>query len=124
MSRPSMEIVQEAINKLEKMSSEEFHFSLFGFSKEEYEAYIKNDFKQNMESIKQYINQNGYGCRAYKDKIEGVNWRMFCRAFSERSETIEEDTECHFPTSNSSYDGLNMNVVNGQGTITSFSIVK
>lgn len=122
MSRPSMEIVQEAIAKLEKMSSEEFHFSVFGFSKEEYEVYIKNDFRKDIQSIKEHINKNGHSCRAYQDKIEGVNWRMFCRAFSEKSENFEEDTECYFASINSSYDGLNMNIVNGQGTITTFTL--
>lgn len=122
MSKPSMEIVQEAIAKLENMSSEEFHFSLFGFSKEEYEAYMKKDFKKNIESIKEYINKSEYSCRAYKDKIEGVNWRMFCRAFSEKSENIEEDKDSYFSSFNTSYDGLNMNVINGQGTLTTFTL--
>lgn len=124
MSRPSMEIVQEAIAKLENMSSEEFHFSIFGFSKEDYEAYIKNDFKKDIESIKWYINKSGYGCRAYEDKVEGVQWRKFCRAFSERSENVEEDNEHYFSSFNTSYAGLNMNVVNGQGTITTFTLKK
>lgn len=122
MSKPSMEIVQKAIAKLENMSSEEFQFSVFGFSEEEYKTYIKRSFKKDMQSIKEHINKKGYDCRAYEDKVERVDWVKFFKAFMIKSKNIEEKNNNHIflnikekdssPSFKREYKGLLMYVAN------------
>lgn len=128
MSRPSMEIVQEAIAKLEKMSSEEFHFSVFGFSEEEYKTYIKRSFKKDMQSIKEHISKKGYDCRAYEDKVKRVDWAKFFKAFMIKSKNIKEKNNNHIflnikekdgsPSFKREYKGLLMYVANDKKMFT------
>lgn len=105
-------------NHLDSLTPEEFYREFFGYSEEEYTAYIENDFKKELDSIVELMH-NGY---LGDEDVPDLS-KKFYRAF--RDQSILEELDDGFPTDVFVLNEHNIRMicVYGQGTLTSFELL-
>lgn len=112
--------LQDAIDKIEKMSPDELHRSMFGYTKEEYEKYEHEHFLDDLQLAKEYFKTKEYYSLEYaayhpEEKINFFDQTMFLRVFYNKGTRIGVE-DMHESTT--VYDGIKMDTIHGQGSCT------
>ena len=115
--------LKDALEKIENMTPEEIHLSLFGYTKEEYEQYEKEHFQEDLDKAKEYFNTNEHYSlehAAYhpEDKIDFHDESMFLRVFYNKGTRVGVEDMYESTTV---YEGISKTTIHGQGSYTKLS---
>lgn len=121
MNNKSMtDIMKDAISNLEKMSTEEFYSSLYGYTPDEYNAYTEEKFLEELNYLRSFF-VNGAYCfePKYNGEPEATVSKLFWKFISNNATSSYEDPNEIFPTY---YDelpkyGIRVTTICGQGSI-------
>lgn len=116
------EALARALEEIEKLPIDELYRSFHGYTKEEYEAYGKEQFEAELEHIKLYFENGTYAFEPkYNGEPEAHVSKLFWNYINEHN-SFEYSEDSDWPTTVQELKeyGLRVVHISGQGTISIF----
>lgn len=121
MNEKKKKALDRALEKIEKMSSDEFFISLYGFTPEQEKTYTEEQFLAELQHLRTFFVDGSYTFHpAYEGEVVPELSNLFWNYINKNARSTYDDPTEVFPTSYVELPryGIRVTHVYGQGTLT------